>query len=177
MFLRMSCLAAVVVCAGCMTEIDEPQVDGVGQQLSGGGCDEFQCGTNSPQIAEFTGFWDLNAPPALSVPGQPNNVGLRLVEFTLAGVSYQPSVVRGRLIATRPRTPTVSGTMLIGGSLKLINGSRVFRVYVTDVAYVDSWAQPVSGGHITLETYKLDVAEIVAGLPGDRRALCPRPPG
>src|SRR5262249_15602198 len=69
------------------------------------------------------------------------------------------------------------GTALIGGSLKLINGQREFRVYVTDVALVDSWAQPLSGVHITLETYKLDVAEIVAGLPGDRSALCPHPPG
>ncbi|HEX7837931.1 MAG TPA: ADYC domain-containing protein [Kofleriaceae bacterium] len=133
------------------------------------------CGTNSPQIAEF-GFWELNLPTTLGVAGLPNNVGLQLLEFVQGNQAYLPRVIGGRLIATSAQT-TLAGSQLVNGFFLLRNGSRAFKLRVTEVSTVPSWAmQPSTGTYPVLESYKLDWFEFVNGNWGDPRNMCPNPP-
>jgi hypothetical protein len=173
MYLRIS--AFVLLLGGCLTPVtEEPPASSSQQGLGGGNCDVFMCGTNSPQIAEF-GFWDLNLPPALGTLGARNNIGLQLYGFVQGGTLYQPKVYAGKLTATRDAV-TLSGSALINGSLILVHDNRLFQIKVLEVGSVDSWAQPVRGPHVTLETYKLDWFELVNGSWGDGRNVCKNPP-
>jgi len=182
MSLRISALCVVLLGGGCMTgEAGEPQLGAV-QQNSGGGCDEFMCGTNSPQISEF-GFWELNRPASLGVLGVPNNVGMQVYGFVKGGGVYLPEVRRGRLIAIPPTTAVAPyntalfGPNLIGGALWLLNGSRLFQLKVSEVGTVKSWAQPADGSsQVMLESYKLDWTEFINGHWGDFRNMCKNPP-
>lgn len=177
MSLRISSLVALVLGAGCATgDLDgstEPKTDHVEQGLIQ--CPPYMCGTNSPQIAEF-GFWDLNLPPALGVPGVANNVGLQLVGFVQGGQLYLPRVTAGRLTATSAGGVTLAGAALINGWFYLRNGSRIFQIRITDVSSVASWAIPSSGGTPMLEDYKLDWAEFANGAWGRFRDMCNNPP-
>ena len=174
MFLRIPALAVVVLGVGCVAgDVDEPRVGAVQQDI--GGCDEFMCGTNSPQIAQF-GFWELNLPSTLGAAGLPNNASMQVLGFVQNNVLYLPRVLRGRLTATRGAT-TLSGSALVGGYLYLANGSRTFELRVTAVGSVDSWAQPASGTpHVTLETYQLDWAEFINGVAERFQNMCTNPP-
>jgi hypothetical protein len=181
MLLRISMLVVMVLGAGCMIgEVDEPQVGAVQQDIQL--CDGWLCGTNSPQIAEF-GFWELNLPPAPGTAGLPNNVGMQVLGFVQGSYLYLPSVSRGRLFATRTSTVapfdtiTISGNGLVGGWFYLRNNGRLFKLRVAEVGSVASWAQPTDGGHVVLESYKLDWSEFVNSGWGDPRSLCPNPPG
>lgn len=130
---------------------------------------------NSPQIAEF-GFWELNLPTTLGVAGLPNNVGLQLLEFIQGNQAYLPRVIGGRLIATSAQA-TLAGNQLVNGFFLLRNGSRTFKLRVTEVSTVQSWAiQPTTGTYPVLESYKLDWFEFVNGNWGDPRNMCPNPP-
>jgi ADYC domain len=175
MSLRVSTLALVVLGAGCATsDLAEPQVAAVQQdvvQL----CDGWLCGTNSPQIASF-GFWELNFPTVLGTPGLPNNVGMQVLGFAQGGSLYLPKVFAGKLTATRDAT-TLSGSALVGGSLYLGTDTRLFRIGITEVGSVESWAQPTTKApHVMLESYKLNWSEFVNNGWGDPRDLCPHPP-
>ena len=139
---------------------------GEAQQAAGGGCAEYMCGTNSPQIAEF-GFYELNLPRSPGTPGLPNNVGLQVIGFVKGNHTYVPTVFAGRLTASRtsatqPDAPiTISGGELIGGWFSLQAGRRQFRLRVSDVGSVDSWAQPPSDSpRVVLESYLLDWSEL-----------------
>ena len=178
MSLRMFALV-VLLGAGCVNgDVDPPQVGSVQQAVLT--CDEFMCGTNSPQIAEL-GFWELNLPSEHG-PGLANNVGLRLVGFVQGGKLYLPAVSGGKLTATRtsnvpPYTITLSGNALIGGYFYLTDDTRAFAINVSEVGTVDSWAQPAGGGPtITLESYKLDWTELVNNTPGRFQNVCKNPP-
>jgi hypothetical protein len=176
MSLRLSALA-VVLCAGCMAgNVDEPQTSNVRQLVGGpddGTCDEFMCGTNSPQIAEF-GFWELNLPTDLK-PSLPNNVGMQVIGFLKDGKLYLPAVSEGRLTATR-NTITLAGSELVGGGLYLANGKRSFLLKITEVGSVASWAQSSSGPPVVLESYKLDWTALVNGAETEFYNMCPHPP-
>jgi hypothetical protein len=168
MFLRVSIL--VVVLGACVAEV-EPFTGEAQQSL----CAGWMCGTNSPQIAEF-GFWDLNAPPSLTIPGQPNIRGLQILRFVQGGVAYVPRVSAGRLMAIGTGS-TLTGPALVNGYFLLANGSRYFKLRVAEVGTVDSWAQPSLGGnHVTLESYKLDWTEFLNGNWGEFRNVCTNPP-
>jgi len=177
MSLRLSALA-VVLCTGCMAgSVDEPHTGNVRQLVGGpddGTCDEFMCGTNSPQIAEF-GFWELNLPEKLGSAGLPNNVGMQLIGFLQEGKLYLPAVSGGRLTATRD-TITLAGDELVGGGLYLTNGKRSFLLKITEVGSVDSWAQSSSGLPVMLESYKLDWTELLNGGETEFHNMCTRPP-
>jgi hypothetical protein len=186
MSLRMSAFA-VVLGAGCMTgALDEPPTDNVQQAigLDPETCDEFMCGTNSPQIAEF-GFWELNLPTVLGTPGLPNNVGMQLLDFVQGTDVYLPTVRRGRLSATRVTTSgtviTLSGAALVHGAFELVNRGKLFRLTVSAVGSVKSWAQPADvllRPPVMLETYKLDWTELNQnGTPfSDPVNMCKHPP-
>jgi ADYC domain len=174
MFLRISALA-VVLGAGCVDgELAPPQTGAAQQAVID--CDEFMCGTNSPQIATF-GFWDLNLPTVLGTPGLPNNVGIQLLDFVQGGVRYLPTVSRGRLLATRGAI-TLSGSGLVGGALELVNHGQQFLLKITEVGLVTSWAQPATTtrARVMLESYKLDWTELVNGQAGEFRNMCTNPP-
>jgi hypothetical protein len=169
---RISALAAAVLAVGCATA-DEPHTGAAAQYFAT--CDGWLCGTNSPQIAEL-GFWELNAPPVLGTPGLGNNKGIQLHAFLQGSTTYLPRVHQGRLTATSGGT-TLSGPALVGGSLVLFAGLRVFKISIHAVGSVASWAQPPGGGPtVMLESYQLDWSELVKGNWGDERSLCPHPP-
>ena len=178
MSLRMSALAVVVVLGvGCVnSDVDPPQVGGVQQDVLT--CDEFMCGTNSPEIAEF-GFWELNLPTPRTL-SLPNNVGLRVIAFFQGGVRYLPQVSGGKLTASRTSssgaTVTLSGSALVGGYFGLANGSRTFEMMVTEVSTVASWAQRVGAPQVMLETYRLDWTELVNNQPGRFQNVCKNAP-
>jgi hypothetical protein len=173
MSLRISTLVVAALGAGCATgDLDpaagDPATGDVQQAFNQ--CPEFMCGTNSPVIANL-GFWELNLPPAAGVAGLPNNVGLQVLDFMQGVQSYQPKVIGGRLIATSSST-TLTGAQLVNGWLRLRLGRRQFRLQVTEVSTVDSWALPTSGVPVALETYKLDWTELINGLPGRYLNVC-----
>jgi ADYC domain-containing protein len=177
MSLRMSALAVVVLGVGCVNgENDSLRVESVEQDVLT--CDEFMCGTNSPQVAEF-GFWELNL-PSLRSPGLANNVGFRLIGFVQGGLLYLPQVSGGKLTATRTSTSggtiTLSGSALTGGYFYLVNGNRAFEIVVNEVSTVVSWAQPVGAPQVTLESYRLDWTELVNQNPGRFQNVCRHPP-
>jgi hypothetical protein len=149
--------------------IEESSTGSVEQTITQ--CPEYMCGMNSPQIASF-GFWDLQMPPSLGMPGGVNNVGLQVYGFFSATNQLMlPRVIGGRLIAVSGST-TLWGTALVNGWFYLRAGNRVFKLRVTDVSYVDSWAAPIDGSHVVLEDYKLDWTEFVNGSWGDFRNMC-----
>lgn len=172
MSLRVAAVVAMVG-VGCGIEV-EPRWSGVEQDILT--CDEFMCGTNSPQIAQF-GFWELNQPPALGTLGKPNNVGLQVEAFVLNGVWFLPKVSGGRLTASKGSN-TLAGPELVNGWLQLRNRGRTFRMRVVEVGQVASWAQPPAGGPpVMVESYRLDWSELVNGNWGDSREVCKNPPG
>jgi hypothetical protein len=168
------CAFVLLLGGGCVAGTTDDLPTGATVQAAGGNCDVFMCGTNSPQIAEF-GFWDLNLPPALGVLGSPNNMGLQVYGFLQGGLLYQPNVYAGHLTARRGGV-TLSGGALAGGALVLARGSRIFKIEVMEVGSVTSWALPVLGPPVSLESYKLNWFELVNGSWGDGRNVCKNPP-
>src|SRR3954470_7541363 len=168
MLLRISALVAVALAAGCMNggiDADEPPTGAVQQAFSGSStCQEWLCGTNSPEIANF-GFWDLNLPPSLGTPGKRNNADFQLLYFVQKGDKYLPKVAEGRLTASNS-TGTLSGSALVGGWLVLVRGSRNFKLGVTGVGRAVSWAHQPGKPLVVLESYKLDWTEFTAGSNG-----------
>jgi hypothetical protein len=168
--IRMSLVVVMVLGAGCMNGgIDEPESAATGALVGTGGsgnCQEWLCGTNSPQIAEL-GFWELNLPATPGVAGAPNNAGLQVLGFVKDSNLYLPTVVGGRLTASRRsvlsphETITLSGAELAGGWFSLRRSDRQFRIRISEVGSVDSWAQPVVGARVVLESYLLDWSELV----------------
>jgi hypothetical protein len=173
MSLRISSLVVAALGAGCLSNelpgaTDDSSTGSVEQALTQ--CPEFMCGMNSPQIANF-GFWDLNLPLALGTVGKVNNVGMQILGFVQNNQLMLPKVIGGRLIAISGST-TIAGTGLVNGWFYLRNGARAFKLRVTEVSYVDSWATPLDGSHVVLEDYKLDWTELVNGNWGDFRNMC-----
>jgi hypothetical protein len=157
-------------------DADEPPTSAVEQAFSGGSgnCQEWLCGTNSPEIANF-GFWELNLPPSLGTAGKRNNAGFQLLYFVQKNEKYLPKVFEGRLTASNDKV-TLSGSQLVGGWLVLVRGSRNFKLRVTEVGRAVSWAQS-SKGLVVLESYKLDWTEFTAGSNGKEfENVCNNPP-
>jgi len=173
---REACVVALV--AGCVGgEVAEPTLGELAQNSGGGNCDEFMCGTNSPQIAEF-GFWELNLPTSLGAAGKPNNVGLQVLAFEKGPYTYVPTVYGGRLTASRRSamppyaTITIAGGDLVGGWFALANGDRRFRLRIAEVGSVASWAQPKGGASpVMLESYLLDWSELAGNTWSEPRNL------
>lgn len=145
------------------------------QAIGGGSCQEWMCGTNSPQIANF-GFWDLSQPPLdRSAPGTPNVAGVYIAgfakQFGSVWGSFTPRVVAGRLYAApypsnaAPSNVVLSGQNLVGGFFIMMTPSGPYRLWIDEVGSVRSWAQPVvpPGGMIPpplmLESYRLNWTE------------------
>jgi len=177
MLLRTSALVAVTLGVGCLpNDAAEPATAGVQQDVGGSTCQEWMCGTNSPEIANF-GFWELNLPPAISTPGSPNNAGFQLVGFVKGTTTYLPRVFEGKLTASNGKT-TLSGSQLVGGWLALVRGNRKFKLRVNEVGRATSWAQPAVG-LVVLESYLLDWTEFVGSGGGNDKEfknVCNNPP-
>jgi hypothetical protein len=168
----------MVLGVGCTGELVEPHHAVLKQEVAS--CQEFMCGTNSPEIAEF-GFWELNAPSSLAMPGLPNNVGLQLEAFVHGTDYYVPRVHAGRLTAHGMRSDgtvvTLAGPALVDGWLKLRVAGRVFKLVVNQVGSVESWAQPTTRRPpVVLETYQLDWAEMTNGGWREGGNVCSHPP-
>jgi hypothetical protein len=155
--------------------VDEPRTEEVQQQVLL--CDGWLCGTNSPQIAEF-GFWQLQMPPVLGTPGQPNNVGLQILAFVTEPplTLYLPRVHAGKLTASRTlsdgTTITLSGLALKNGWFWLRNGARNFKITIREVGTVESWAKPTIGKVSSRATSSTGTSSPAAA--GATRAACAR---
>jgi hypothetical protein len=177
---RFSALCAVVLGAGCLpVDASERAANGQVQQPLAADCDEYMCGTNSPQIAEL-GFWDLQVPPAYGVPGAANPAGLQVILFW-KNAPYLPRVRGGRLFAdpvlsTPPYNVQLSSASLIGGFfyLRNVHDNRYFKLEVREVGSVASWAQPPRG-KVELETYQLDWAQLIRGAWNRSINVCKNP--
>lgn len=178
MLQRISALVAMTLAAGCMNgDVDAPAITSVQQEI-GGTCAEWACGTNSPEIANF-GFWDLQLPPSIGVPGQPNKAGFQLLGFVKDGKWYLPRVHAGKLTATDKGGTMLAGSALVKGwfAILLEKERRTFKLEITEVGRAISWARPAGGGLVVLESYKLDWTEFVGGVPNkERRNVCNNPP-
>ena len=175
MHFRASLIALMLLGSACALDqpeaSDEPAQAQVEQAFSG--CGGWQCGTNSPEIANF-GFWDLASPVSEGVLGAPNVAGLQIMAFVkMTGpttyAAYVPRVIKGKLIGfpfstnTPPyNIPVVRGSGLIDGYFLIQTPSGPFKLIVKEVGTVRSWAQtPPTLANPTpeiiyLESYKLD---------------------
>ncbi len=154
--------------AACAVDDADPREDAV-QQGIGGGCAEWACGTNSPQIANF-GFWEMASPTVEGALGAPNNAGLQIAGFIKQIGSayglYLPRVVGGKLIAVpgsanvAPFNVTLRGAALVNGYFMIWTPSGWFKLYVKGTGEVASWAQPPGtlpgAPRVFLESYLLD---------------------
>lgn len=157
---------ALILGVGC-TGIGEPHIADTDQAIET--CTYYECGSNSPQIAEH-GFWELNLPTTLGTPGLANNVGLQVDGFVHGIDLYLPKVFGGKLTATRRATAapfeelTLEGRQLIGGWFLLHRGLRTFRMRVSEVTGVEAWAKPSPTTAVpVLESYRLDWSELDDG--------------
>lgn len=172
MNLRASLLAVIVLGTSCAIDdgVDDSEPAAQATQAVGGGsCQEWMCGTNSPEIANF-GFWDMGQPPLdRSAPGAANRVGIQIVAFIKPTGSstyayYVPQVITGKLYGfpyptnVAPYNVLLQGQALVGGYFMLTMPSGYFQLWVREVSTVRSWAQPVGpvAVPLSLETYKLD---------------------
>jgi hypothetical protein len=175
MDLRVSLLAVMMLGSACaLDETDassgpDETLSEVQQNIDG--CGGWQCGTNSPEIANL-GFWEMASPTVEGVMGPPNSAGIQIMAFvkqtgptTYAG--YLPKVVKGKLIGSpmstnvAPHTVVLRGDALIGGYFLLMSPAGAFKLFVKDVGQVMSWARPPASLvpirlPVILESYKLD---------------------
>lgn len=117
---------------GCNVEV-EP-LGAVAQQL-GGGCDPWECGTNSPQI-NFNGFHEL------SLNGTPElESGFRFLGFKRGQTTYTLQVVHGRIIGTSAGGDQIQGQGLVGADLLVGKGTvPEFAIQIQQVGQVPYWA-------------------------------------
>jgi hypothetical protein len=197
MDLRAALIAVMLLGSACALDQPDasqgPQQGQVEQAFSG--CDGWQCGTNSPEIANF-GFWDLASPTAEGVLGAANTAGLQIMAFVkqtgpTTYAAYLPKVIKGQLIgfpfSTNPPPydiAVVRGTGLVNGYFLIQTPAGPFKLIVKEVGTVRSWAQtPPTLANPTpdviyLESYKLDwtnlqgeVLKNVCNHPGQRDDL------
>lgn len=130
-------------------------------------CDEWQCGSNSPVIATFR-FHELN------LDGLPNAEGFSVISLWKAGISYQLSVEHGRIIG-RAGSLQIAGAALQDAQIRLRHNVKLYAIRIAAVDTVQTFAK-LAGSPRPIETYQLEMAELVAGSPLDFRTLCSNPP-
>ena len=133
-------------------------------------CPKWECGSNSP-VVNGLGFHDLN------LAGLMNNEGFSVIGMTKGSNSYQLDVDRGRI-----RGLSSSGAVMIAGAalqdaqIRIRHGAKIFAIRITGVSTINSFAK-IAGSPRPIETYLLDVAEIINGAPPTGwRNLCSNPP-
>ncbi|MBC7978445.1 MAG: hypothetical protein H7138_25960 [Myxococcales bacterium] len=154
--------------AACAVDDADPGEDAVQQDI-GGGCAEWACGTNSPQIANF-GFWEMASPTVEGQLGLANNAGLQIAGFIkqtgMTSSFYMPRVIGGKLVGipgstnVPPFTTALRGAALVNGYFLIWTPSGWFKLFVKGTSEVASWAQPPGtppgAPSVFLETYLLD---------------------
>jgi hypothetical protein len=131
-------------------------------------CDEWICGSNSPVIATYR-FHELNTNGLL------NAEGFSVMSIWKAGTHYHLSVEQGRIVG-RAGSLQISGAALQGAQIRLRQGAKTYAIQITALGSVQTFAR-LGGMTRPIETYQLDVAELVGDVPRtDFRSLCVNPP-
>jgi len=138
---------------------DEAATSEVAQQLRPD-CDEWGCGTNSPNVDSF-GFHEL------SERGLPNAQGFYITRFEKNGVDYKIDVSKGHLRGLRS-TGTLYGNALVGAQIWVNHKSAgAYVIRIADVAGAPLWAKLTSQS-IWVETYLLKWTRVYNGVPSTR---------
>ncbi|HEY0251101.1 MAG TPA: ADYC domain-containing protein [Kofleriaceae bacterium] len=152
-------LPLLLAAAGCIdTDLSE-----TGQAATGGGgCPEWGCGMNSPNINGVGFFHELN------MDGLPNLQGLRITSVTNGGQNYALAVVNGAIVLTR-KGVTLRGSALRNTEILVTGPKDKYTIYITSIGETETWAK-VGATQKAIETY---VFEWV--LDGHRVNLCSTP--
>jgi hypothetical protein len=131
-------------------------------------CQPWICGSNSPVIATYY-FHELN------INGFPNAEGFSVISLWKAGISYHLYVEEGRIIG-RAGSLEIKDAALQDAEIRLRRGPQIFAIRISEVGTVQTFAK-LGGIPRTLQTYQLDVNEILGGVPTQRWVnLCSNPP-
>ncbi|HWU87217.1 MAG TPA: ADYC domain-containing protein [Kofleriaceae bacterium] len=132
-------------------------------------CTEWQCGSNSPQIATYP-FHELNT------RGLENAQGFSVIGLRKGSLSYTLSVEGGKIIG-RGGAVTLQGLDLKDAQIWVRHLTNTYAIRITDVQTTPMFAT-LAGQPKQLETYLLDVNELVNGVPTTPgwRNLCHNPP-
>jgi hypothetical protein len=136
-----------------------------------GSCPSWECGSNSPKIDVY-GFHDLH------VGGAPNSAGLVVTGLWHGGTLYQLAVEKGRILAKLGGAIKLAGPALANAEIRLksLGNGKSYAIRITNIVTMASFAK-LGGTSRPIETYYLDVAELIGGAPATTfRALCPSPP-
>ena len=156
-------VAPLLLAAACVVP-DDATVTSVEQDLK---CDDWMCGTNSPNIANY-GFWDLQR------FGLKNKQGFAIDSFSKLGKPYQLNVKNGRFIGEPMSSadPVLVYDALIGSQIYLSRDGHVaFLIEIVGVETTQYWAN--IGAPVELETYLLKWGNVSGGhLVGQLQDLC-----
>src|SRR5262249_49250790 len=131
-------------------------------------CDTWVCGSNSPVIATYP-FHELN------INGLPNDEGFQVVSLYQQGINYHLYVEQGKIVG-RVGSLELRDAALAGAQIRLRLGSRLFSIQISAVGSVWTFAR-LNGLQKQLQTYQLDVGEIIGGVQPTRWVnLCSNPP-
>jgi hypothetical protein len=176
-FTRITTLGvfALVGSAAC-SSVDEAAVE---QELpSGGGCDEWGCGGNSPVI-DHLGIHDIHG----EVGGLANANGFRVtgIEKQMCGGCLPKPFTRvyskgGNLFVT-DGVVTLSGGAVAGTIITVENSSNKYEIRIAKLGRTPYWAEIATGDGVAT-TYYLDWDVVVVG---DQKRqwknVCSKPPG
>ena len=131
-------------------------------------CDDWHCGSNSPVIATYH-FHELN------LNGLANAEGFSVIGMRKGSNSYTLSVERGRILG-KTAAVTLQGLDLKDAQIWVRRLTRTYAIRITDVQTTTMFAT-LAGQPKQIETYLLDVNELMHGLPtADWRNLCSQVP-
>lgn len=151
---RMSCWLGCALSLGIAACVaDEPaapaEPDIIAKGAGGGGCPVWECGENSPVIANF-GFHELD------VNGAAIN-GFKIVSFTKDSVFYQANVKDGKLSGTANHHTTLERDGLVGAQFLIAHPSGQYQIKIVAVdSAVEYWARSLDGHPHYLESYQLE---------------------
>jgi len=164
--LRLASLLSVLALgAGCV-ELPDESLGATEQAVID--CQPWICGSNSPVIATYP-FHELN------INGLANDKGFQVISLDKAGIHYHLSVELGKIVG-RYGSLEIRDAALQGAQIRLRRGAQLFAIQISGVGSVWTFAK-LAGSSRQLQTYQLDVGEIIGGAPPTRWVnLCSNPP-
>jgi hypothetical protein len=131
-------------------------------------CQPWICGSNSPVIATYR-FHELN------INGLPNAEGFSVISLWQAGINYHLYVEEGRIVG-RAGPLEIKDAALQDAEIRIRRGAQIFALRIAGIGTVQTFAK-LGGFPRPLQTYQLDVSEILGGVPTQRWVnLCSNPP-
>lgn len=169
-FLRVAS-AGLLVLGACSVE----QTSSVEQQAAGG-CDDWGCGSNSPEI-DHLGIHDLHG----YVGGTPNANGFQIVKIAKAWcagckpVQYKSIYSLKSNLIVEGTSGTLTGVDVLGTIVTVANATNKYEIRVTDLGRTSMWAHKTGGETTTTYLLEWDVVTTV-GTKKEWKNVCKAPP-